>query len=387
MKIYLEKAKQKYPFLLNEHICEKCGNKFILTYCQIKSYCKRLDKKEQIHFCCSRSCSSSLQSKIHENPFSRPEIIEKIRNKRKNDIDENGNNSYKRAIIKGLETKRNDIDENGLNGCQRILIKNHKKCKELYDVENPFASKDPELNGQATKERKYNNRYYNNHEQAMETNKRNHGGKHNWACDDPKLNGRATRQKEYGDPYWSNREKAEQTTFIRHGKEYYIDTEEFKNYMKRPEVQKQKQQREYETKKRNGTLINYRSKPEKHCFTKVKEKFHLSEHTYRDNKRYPFKCDIYIPEKDLFIECHFGWKHGGEPFDFHNVKHVELLNKWKLKSKDISLSEKVRKSYQNAIYQWIDLDVRKLKTFINNKLNYKIFYTEKEFNKWFSSLP
>ena len=32
-KITLEKAKQKYHFLLNEHICEKCGNKYSLYLC------------------------------------------------------------------------------------------------------------------------------------------------------------------------------------------------------------------------------------------------------------------------------------------------------------------------------------------------------------------
>lgn len=387
MKTYLEKAKDKYSFLLEEQICENCGNKFNLTYGQIKSYYKRLDKKEIIHFCCSRSCFSSLQSKLYGNPFSKPEIIEKIKNKRKNDIDENGKNSYQKAIDKGLKTKRNDIDENGLDGCQRILIKNRKKCKELYGTENCFASDDPELNGQATKERKYNNRYYNNREQAMETNKRNHGGKHNWASNNPEWNGQATKEREHGDPHWSNRQKAEETTFIRHGKKYYLETEEFKNYMKQPEVQKQKQQREYETKLRNGTLSNYRSKPEIRCYELLKTKFQDTKHTYRDNEQYPFKSDMYIPSLDLFIECHFGWKHGGEPFDKNNARHIELLDRWQLKTKDLTLTEKARESYRNAIYQWTDLDIRKLKTFRDNNLNYKIFYTEKEFNNWFNLLP
>lgn len=386
MKIYLEKAKEKYPFLLNLQICENCGNNFNLTYGQIKSYYRRLDKNEKIHYCCSRSCSASLQLKTYINPFSRQEVIEKIRNKRKNDIDKNGKNSYQRAIKKGLETKRKDIDENGLNGCQRIIIKNRKKCKELYNVENCFSSKNPELNGQATKERRYGNRYYTNHKQAIETNKKNHNGKHNFACDDPKLNGRATRKEKYGNEYWSNRLQAEKTTFDRYGKKYYTETEEFKRYMINPEVQKQRQQKEYETKKRNKTLSNYRSKPEKRCFAKIKDKFLKAEHTYRDNKRYPYKCDMYIPELDLFIECHFGWRHGREPFNCNTEEHIKLLNKWILKTKNLTLTENVRKSYKNAIYQWTELDPLKLKTFQDNHLNYKIFYTEKEFNEWFDSL-
>ena len=89
--------------------------------------------------------------------------------KRKNDIDENGLNSYQRATKKGLETSQSIICENGLS-----VFKNGRLL-------------------------------------AMKTNRKNHGGKHNWACDDPKLNGRATREREHGDPYYNNSEQAKQT--------------------------------------------------------------------------------------------------------------------------------------------------------------------------------
>ena len=47
---------------------------------------------------------------------------------------------------------------------------------------------------------------------------------------------------------------------------------------------------------------------------------------------------------------------------------------------------KDKSAYKDFIYTWTKRDPLKLKTFIDNKLNYKIFYTEKEFIEWFNSL-
>jgi len=378
----LEKIKLNYPKLLEEQTCEICGKHFYLTKSQLKNYFNKLIKNKQIHYYCSRICCSKLQNKLLGNPFSRQDIKDKIKIKRLNDLDENGNNSYKRAAIKGLETKRNDIDKDGLNGCQRILKKNRIKCKELYNVENCFSSKDPKLNGRSTKKERYGDENYTNRKQAMKTNKKNHGGKHNWASNDPKLNGRKTRKEKYGDEYWSNRQQAKETTFIKYGKEYYTETEEFKRIKFEKLLQSQK--KEYETKKKNKTFNI--SNLEQKCYNLLKIKYPNTIHTYRDDKRYPFNCDFYIPELDLFIECHFGWRHGKEPFDDINEHHIKIINNWKKKAEEININGKKKKSYLNAIYQWTKLDPKKLKTFQDNHLNYKIFYTEKDFNNWFDSL-
>ena len=81
---------------------------------------------------------------------------------------------------------------------------------------------------------------------------------------------------------------------------------------------------------------------------------------------YPFACDFYIVQEDLYIEANFYWHHGKHPFNKDNKEDVEILNKWKLKNKP---------SYDNAINVWTVRDVNKMNTAIRNKLNYKAFYT------------
>jgi len=48
---------------------------------------------------------------------------------------------------------------------------------------------------------------------------------------------------------------------------------------------------------------------------------------YKDVVRYPYYCDFYIVEDDLFIELNAHWSHGGHPFnenDENDLKTLEL---------------------------------------------------------------
>ena len=232
---------------------------------------------------------------------------------------------------------------------------------------------------------------------------KNHGCKHNWASKDPKLNGRATCKERYGNEEIFKTEHfkkvAGDTNERNYGVRSYSQSQEYRDLYKNKEWVKKKEKKKsdtikerydcdntnqipgvkekrYNTMKKNGTLGSQRSKIEVICFDLLKIKFPDAKHTYRDKERYPFNCDAYIPSKDLFIEFHFDWTHGYEPFDQNNLKLMNKLNSWKEKAK-------TSKYYKKAISTWTDLDIRKLETFINNKLNYKIFYNEKEFNEWF----
>lgn len=225
-------------------------------------------------------------------------------------------------------------------------------------------------------------------EKVENTSLKNCGYKCNFASPDPKLNGRATYKEQTGYDNPSKNPKVIKKILdkirLHNNGVLYVQTSEYKNKFQNKEWINKRQQRLYESKKKNGTLKS--SNIEERCYNKLLIKFLKVEHSYRDNKRYPFVCDFYIPELDLFIEGHFGWRHGCEPFDKNNHKHIEKLNLWKLKAEEINFKGQKKKSYLNAIYQWTDLDVRKLKTFIDNKLNYKIFYTEKEFDKWLKTI-
>lgn len=136
------------------------------------------------------------------------------------------------------------------------------------------------------------------------------------------------------------------------------------------------QARQNKIKKQNGTLNT--SKPEQ----RVREMLIYAfgddiEYSYRD-ERYPYNCDFYIKSLDLFIELNFMWTHGGEPFNENNNNHIEKLKIWKEKSEHSDF-------YKNAIYTWTNLDVKKRETAIKNKLNYLMFYKEKDFLKWFNT--
>lgn len=124
--------------------------------------------------------------------------------------------------------------------------------------------------------------------------------------------------------------------------------------------------KEYETKKRNNSFNI--SKPEKELKLKLIELFGednvLSQ--YRDD-RYPFNCDLYIKPLDLFIELNLYWAHNTHPFDEQNLKDLEILNLWKIKS--IS-----HKQYEYAIKVWTITDPNKKNIAIKNNLNYLSIY-------------
>lgn len=97
----------------------------------------------------------------------------------------------------------------------------------------------------------------------------------------------------------------------------------------------------------------------------------LFEHYLKDNNieyeyqykcdRYPFNCDFYIKEYDLFIEIQANWCHGFCAFDKNNEYCVEKLNIWKSKK---------TKFYENAIETWTIRDVKKRNIAKENNLNY-----------------
>lgn len=126
----------------------------------------------------------------------------------------------------------------------------------------------------------------------------------------------------------------------------------------------------FETKLRNHSFNT--SSPEDKYYSYLCEKYG-DEDVVRQysEERYPFACDFYIKSLDLFIELNLTWTHGGKLFDSNNSSDLEKLAVWKEKAK-------TSKYYQQAIYTWTDLDIRKMDAAIENKLNYKVYYSEEE---------
>ena len=88
---------------------------------------------------------------------------------------------------------------------------------------------------------------------------------------------------------------------------------------------------------------------------------------YRDEERYPYYCDFYIKEDDLFIELNAHWTHGGRPYNPDDEECQKQLKEWEEKAK-------VSKFYKNAIIVWTKRDVEKIQCAIKNNLNYNFIY-------------
>lgn len=77
--------------------------------------------------------------------------------------------------------------------------------------------------------------------------------------------------------------------------------------------------------------------------------------------QYPYSCDFFIPGLNLYVEIQGSWTHGKHPFNSKSNDDIKKLNYWKSKDNEY---------YNNAIYTWTDLDVRKRQCAKDNHINY-----------------
>ena len=125
--------------------------------------------------------------------------------------------------------------------------------------------------------------------------------------------------------------------------------------------------KQYLTKKKNNTFNS--SKDEELLYEELlkENRTKIIYRNYKDSERYPFYCDFYIKEDDLFIELNAHWTHGGKPYDPNDEECQNQLIEWQEKAKTSQF-------YKNAIETWTVRDVKKLQCAQKNKLNYKVIY-------------
>lgn len=167
------------------------------------------------------------------------------------------------------------------------------------------------------------------------------------------------------------------------GRKKWRESEEY------PEIRKQMTINSWKTRKKNGTCNT--SKDEMKILELLLSKFENVEHNYK-SKEYPFYCDFYITEIDLYIEYQGDWSHGKDgrkilgAYDEKNQEHKNILEKWKNKSIQTGFDKSNRNRYSNAIEVWTIKDPLKRETARKNGLNWLEFFTMEEFMEWFSSL-
>ena len=176
------------------------------------------------------------------------------------------------------------------------------------------------------------------------------------------------RQKEAHKDLWKNKD------FVQHHRlQTSIGTQKAYNERHDEIIEKI-----YQTKKANNS--ENKSDWELRELHALQTKFSEVKSQYKCD-RYPFKCDFYLPLLDLFIECNYFWTHQPKfgAFDETNEAHQKQLE---------ILQERAVTSmhFQNAIDTWTKRDVEKLRTAQKHNLNYKVFYSYKDFYTWFNNV-
>lgn len=211
-------------------------------------------------------------------------------------------------------------------------------------------------------------------EKATKTNLKRRGVEYPGQSEEVKEKIRKTNLERYGaeNVFASEiiKEKIKETNMERYNAETWRKSEIGRETLREITSSKEFKQKCYDTKKKNNTFNT--SKIEKELETELRKIFPDLKTQYK-SEVYPFDCDYYIPSFDLYIEYNGTWTHGGHFFDKNNQEDLKILELWKNKN---------TKYYESAINVWIQRDVLKLNTALENNLNYIAWFNEEQAYNW-----
>ena len=167
------------------------------------------------------------------------------------------------------------------------------------------------------------------------------------------------------------RDKIKQTCLEKYGVDNYGKSLKHKTNMSTIMLSDEMQKHRYSIMSKNNTFNT--SKEEDEVYEFLSQYIDVTRQ-FNGSSKYPFCCDFYIEDLDMFIECNFHWTHGGHPFDPSSIKDQVKLERWK---------EKQTKYYNNAIKTWTKMDVEKRNKAKEENLNYKEFWSLKELKEFF----
>ena len=245
----------------------------------------------------------------------------------------------RRRQLETLRRNRTDLPADARGPFNAPSVQAAAKATHLarHGVENPFARDDVK-------------------DQIRQTVQERYG------VDNPSLSPviqerrRQTMQERYGvdNPFASEtvKEQIHQTVQERYGVDYVFQSDEIIA-------------RAMDTKRKNGTfatssaedalyelLVGY---ADQLGMTVVRQ--------HRDEKRYPFAVDFYIPERDLFIELNGSWSHGRHWYEADREMDQKTVRTWRKKGEKSQY-------YRNALEVWTERDVRKREAARDAQLNY-----------------
>ena len=176
------------------------------------------------------------------------------------------------------------------------------------------------------------------------------------------------------------KDKIKNTCLEKYGVENPMQAQYYKNLISSILSSNEIQEKIYNTKLLNNSFnISYQ---EDVCFDLLKEKYSDCIRQYK-SELYPFNCDFYIPSLDLYIEYNGSHYHHYHPFDINDDNDINELNRLKEKAENSNAHKNGKKSqYDNIIYTWTILDLKKRNIAQQNNLNYIEFWNINEVKEW-----
>ena len=265
-------------------------------------------------------------------------LEEKNRKTKKTKLERYGDESYNNR----QKSKKTNLDKYGVTCTlvsESVKEKVQKTNIERYGVDNPFKSEVFQQKARNTKTKKYGEPNFSNPEKRRSTCLERYGADN--AMKNTKIQEKfiSTMRKKYGVRCAMLNQELKQKC-----------TESIKNARSTGKYN--------ETHKQNNSFntSNIEREFEKYLID-LGIKY---EYQYR-SKEYPFECDFYFPDLNLYLEIQGTWTHGEHPFDENNPNDKKMVEFWKSKN---------TKYYNQAIYVWTNLDVKKRKLAETNNLNF-----------------
>lgn len=224
---------------------------------------------------------------------------------------------------------------------------------EKYGVENPGWTEESQQKIKQTNLKKYGyeNAFQNPNikEKYRQTCLNKYGVENSFAAEEIKDKIKQSLINKFGVNHPSKseeiKEKIKQTNLERYGYTTYTQTDEYKI-------------KEYNTKKANHSFNS--SKIEEDFATWLTENNIPFKRQYRSDK-YPFACDFYFPDKDLYLEIQGNWTHGFHPYNPNDESDKMIVEGWRDKHTDY---------YDIAYDVWTKSDPLKRETAKKNNLNW-----------------
>ena len=201
---------------------------------------------------------------------------------------------------------------------------------------------------------------------------------------------KATNLEKYGTEYvMSNdgiKEKVRQTCIKKYGVDNVQKSELIKKHIIEHNLEKYGVEYPTQLQSTIDKIYVSKTKHKTHTCSKEEDKvYELLKTMYNDIRRqyksedYPFACDFYIADNDLYIECNFHWTHGKHSFDKNNPNDIKKLNLWKKRSEE-------KDYYISAIDVWTNRDIMKREVAEKHSLNYLEFFSFSELKNYFYAL-